>query len=76
MKTLVFLWFVALVSVGWKVYFGLSSPDYDGSRMESLVGMALVWALLTVAIIAVWIFGKLRNALRDKVGNKPAGSQP
>ncbi|MCK0138012.1 hypothetical protein [Aliiroseovarius sp. F47248L] len=75
MKTLVFLWFVASASVAWKVYFGIMSPDYDGSRMESLIGMAGVWVLLSVAIIAVWIFGKLRRALSGKTGTKPAVRQ-
>lgn len=69
MKTLKWIWFIVFLTLAFKAY-GLFqrayTSDFSGSYpqdIESFVGMALILALVTGAIVALWVMGKAKSAL-------------
>lgn len=51
-----------ILTIGFKLYSLLSAgPDeYSNSDMESFVGMIFVFALISVALIVLWIIGRAK----------------
>ena len=75
MKTLKWFWVAALLTIGFKLYGLLSSPDYTSSEMESFVGMILAFGVLTGAIIIFWILGRAKSAVSGKLAERRGTDQ-
>lgn len=72
MKTLKWLWWVALVIIGFQAlravvgaYNGVYSFD-----AESFVGMVLTFALLSVVLFVFWIIGRAKEKITGKLAER------
>jgi hypothetical protein len=72
MKTLKWLWLAALLTIGFKMYNILSAgPNASNpSDMESFVGMIFAFALISVALIFLWIVGRAKDKFSGKATSK------
>lgn len=62
MKTVKWLWFAALLAIGFKLY-GLITSDYTSSDMESFISMLMAFGLLTAVWVVLWVFGRIKGAV-------------
>lgn len=69
MKVLKWIWFLVFVTLAFKGYGFFQrayTSDFSGSYsndIQSFVGMAVIFVIVTVAIIVVWIAQKAKSAL-------------
>ena len=72
MKVLKWLWVVALLSIGFKLYSLVSAgpAGYGPKEMDAFVGMVLIFALLSVVLSVLWIIGRARNAVSNKMAER------
>jgi hypothetical protein len=72
MKTLKWLWLAALLTIGFKMYNILSAgPNAsDPSDMESFVGMIFAFALISAALIVLWIIGRTKEGFSRRAARK------
>ncbi|MFC3613110.1 hypothetical protein ACFORG_04995 [Lutimaribacter marinistellae] len=64
MKLLIWLWSISLAIIGFKVFRIFNDPAaFSPADTDKLVGMVLVFGLISIAIILGWIFGAVRQKL-------------
>lgn len=68
MKTMKMLWLIVFATIAFKVFGIVTNPtNYSGDQIESLVGMILIIALLSVGILAGWLIGLTRRKITGTV---------
>ena len=72
MKTLKLLWWVALLTIGFKALravFGAYNGEYLFDA-ESFAGMVLTFAFLSVVLFVFWIMGRAKEKITGKISER------